>query len=192
MTTKSRFVRMTAVLVVLLGASASVFAQSAAPAAAPAVTGLGLALGILGAAIATFLGGCGSAWGLGVAGQAAAGALSEDPNKFGVIFPIQALAGTQGIYGLLVGFLILTKIGVLGGDASLMTMEKGLYAVVVGLPAGVAGLISGFWQGSASAASIQLVSRKPGEFGKAIIGPALIETYAVFGLLMSFMMWLKL
>lgn len=151
----------------------------------------GLALGILGAATATFLGGCGSAAGLGVSGQAAAGALSEDPNKFGIVFPIQALPGTQGIYALLIGFLILVKIGVLGTPKSL-SIEQGLYAFFCGLPVGIAGLVSGYWQGVASAASIQLVSRKPSEFGKAIIGPALVETYAVFGLLLSFMMWMRL
>lgn len=152
----------------------------------------GVALGILGAAISTFLGGCGSAWGLGVSGQSAMGALTEDPNKFGVVFPIMALPGTQGIYGLLIGFLILTKVGVLGGNIADMSIQKGLYASIIGLPVGIACLISGYWQGAAAAAAIQLVSRKPSEFGKAIIAPALVETYAVFGLLISFLMWLKL
>ncbi len=171
--------------------AASLFGQEAKAGVKSSAFDWGLAFGILGAAVATFLGGCGSAAGLGVSGQAAAGALSEDPEKFGIVFPIQALPGTQGIYGLLVGFLILVKIGVLGEPKS-MSIEQGLYAFFCGLPVGIAGLVSGYWQGVASAASIQLVSRKPSEFGKAIIGPALVETYAVFGLLLSFMMWLRL
>lgn len=159
---------------------------------AAAATNWGLILGILGAAVATILGGIGSSYGLGYAGQAASGALSEDPDKFGVIFPIQALPGSQGIFGLLVGFLILVKIGVLGAVTGEMTTMRGIYALICALPVGVVGVVSGIWMGKACTSSIQLVSRKPSEFGKAIIAPALIETYAVFGLLMSFMMWLKL
>jgi V/A-type H+-transporting ATPase subunit K len=153
---------------------------------------LGLVLGVLGAAAATFLGGIGSSLGLKYSGQAASGVLSEDPTKFGVIFPIQALPGSQGIFGLLMGFLILVKIGALGAALEPMTVERGLYALMCALPVGVVGVSSGIGMGQACAASIQLVARKPGEFGKAIISPALIETYAVFGLLMSFIMWLKL
>ena len=60
----------------------------------------GQVLALAGAAIAATLGGIGSALGVGVAGQAAAGVVSEDPNKFGQVLLLQALPGTQGIYGL--------------------------------------------------------------------------------------------
>ena len=75
---------------------------------------LGQALAIFGAALAA-LAGVGSALGVGVAGEAANGVVAEDPNKFGQTLVLQALPGTQGIYGLLVAFLILSKIGLLGG-----------------------------------------------------------------------------
>ena len=166
-------------------------ASSATAGAAP-VLNLGMCLGVLGAACATFLGGIGSSLGLAYSGQAASGALSEDPEKFGMVFPIQALPGSQGIFGLLIGFLILIKIGVLSASSEPMTVSRGLYAFVCSLPVGCVGLFSGIGMGKACAASIQLVLRKPKEFGKAIIAPALIETYAVFGLLLSFIMWLKL
>ena len=55
---------------------------------------------LLGAAVAA-LAGIGSAIGVGIAGQAAAGVLAEDPKKFGKTLILQALPGTQGIYGLL-------------------------------------------------------------------------------------------
>ena len=61
---------------------------------------------LLGAAVAA-LAGIGSAIGIGIAGQAAAGVVSEDPNKFGQVLVLQALPGTQGIYGLLIAFIIL-------------------------------------------------------------------------------------
>ena len=76
---------------------------------------LGMVFAILGAALATALAGIGSAWGVGIAGQAAAGVVSEDPDQFAKVLLLQLLPGTQGIYGLLVTFITLSRIGVLGG-----------------------------------------------------------------------------
>ena len=52
----------------------------------------------------------------------------------------------------------------------------------------ITGLISGIWQGKVSAASMQLIARKPKQMGQAIILPAMVETFAVFGLLVSVLM----
>ena len=76
---------------------------------------LGTALAICGAAIAAALAGVGSAMGVGIAGQAASGVVSEDPDKFGKVLVLQALPGTQGIYGLLIGFVIIMNIGLVSG-----------------------------------------------------------------------------
>lgn len=46
---------------------------------------LGIIFGLLGAALATFMAGTGSAIGVGKAGVAAAGVLAEDPSKFGKV-----------------------------------------------------------------------------------------------------------
>ena len=75
----------------------------------------GNSLAILGAAIAA-LAGIGSAMGVGIAGQAASGVVAEDPKKFGKTIILQALPGTQGIYGLIIAFLIMVKIGLLSGN----------------------------------------------------------------------------
>ena len=64
---------------------------------------LGLFFGLLGAAVAVLFAGAGSALGVGIAGRAAAGVVTEDPNKFAQVLILQLLPGTQGIYGLLVG-----------------------------------------------------------------------------------------
>ena len=79
---------------------------------------LGLVYALLGAAVAVFLAGAGSALGVGIAGQAASGVVTEDPSKFAKVLILQLLPGTQGIYGLLVGFITLSKIGLLGGGAA--------------------------------------------------------------------------
>lgn len=72
---------------------------------------MGMVYALLGAAVAVFLAGAGSAIGVGIAGQAASGVVTEDPSKFAKVLIMQLLPGTQGIYGLLVGFITLSKIG---------------------------------------------------------------------------------
>ena len=146
---------------------------------------LGLVYALLGAAVAVFLAGAGSAIGVGIAGQAAAGVVTEDPSKFAKVLVIQLLPGTQGIYGLLVGFLTLSKIGLLGGGAADLTPQTGLLILAACLPVGIVGLISGKSQGQAAAASIGIVAKKPEQFGKAMLVPAMVETYAILALLIS-------
>ena len=56
---------------------------------------LGIVYALLGAAIAVLLAGAGSAMGVGIAGQAAAGVVTEDPSKFAKVLIMQLLPGTQ-------------------------------------------------------------------------------------------------
>ena len=146
---------------------------------------LGLVYGLLGAAVAVFLAGAGSALGVGIAGQAAAGVVTEDPSKFAKVLVLQLLRGTQGIYGLLVGFVTLSKIGLLGGRGLELDPQTGLLILAACLPVGIVGLISGKSQGEAAAASIGIVAKKPEQFGKAMLFPAMVETYAILSLLFS-------
>ena len=146
---------------------------------------LGLVYSLLGAAVAGFLAGAGSALGVGIAGQAAAGVVTEDPSKFAKVLVLQLLPGTQGIYGLLVGFLTLSKIGLLGGGAAQIDPQTGLLILAACLPVGIVGLISGKSQGETAAASIGIVAKKPEQFGKAMLFPAMVETYAILSLLIS-------
>lgn len=146
---------------------------------------MGLVYSLLGAALAVFLAGAGSAIGVGIAGQAAAGVVTEDPSKFAKVLIIQLLPGTQGIYGLLVGFITLSNIGLLGGSIADISVSTGLLIFAACLPIGIVGLISGIYQGRTSAASIGIVARKPEQFGKAMLFPAMVETYAILALLIS-------
>ena len=66
----------------------------------------GLILGALGVAVAVLFSGIGSAKGLSIVGQAAAGLVSEEPEKFGKSLILQLLPGTQGLYGFVIGLLI--------------------------------------------------------------------------------------
>ena len=140
---------------------------------------------LLGVALAVSLSGCGSAYGVGIAGQAAAGVVTEDPGKFAKVLIMQLLPGTQGIYGLLVGFITLSKIGLLGGGLMELTTSQGLLVFCACLPIGVVGLVSAYYQGKTSAAAIGIVAKKPEQFGKAMLFPAMVETYAILALLIS-------
>ena len=66
----------------------------------------GFILGALGVALAVGMSGIGSAKGVGIAGEAAAGLLSEQPEKFGKALILQLLPGTQGLYGFVIGLLV--------------------------------------------------------------------------------------
>ena len=119
-------------------------------------------LAILGAALAATLAGIGSAKGVGIVGEASSALLQEDPSKFGKALLLQALPGTQGIYGLVTAFLILFKIGVLGTPIDL-TIAQGGYFLMASLPIAIVGLLSGIAQGRVAAAGISLVAKRPAE-----------------------------
>ena len=138
----------------------------------------GIVWALLGAAISVALAGIGSAIGVGTAGRAAAGVVTEDPDKFAKVLLLQLLPGTQGIYGLLVAFLALSKVGILGGGVADISLETGLMIFV-------ACLLSAIHQGKTSVASIGIVAKKPEQFGKAMLFPAMVETYAILALLIS-------
>ena len=140
---------------------------------------LGIVYALLGAALAVLLAGAGSALGVGVAGQAASGVVSEDPSKFAKVLIMQLLPGTQGIYGLLVGFITLSKVGLLGGGIKEVSVATCLLILAACLPIGIVGLISGKSQGKTAAAAIGIVAKKPEQFGKAMLFPAMVVTYAI-------------
>ncbi len=144
-------------------------------------------LALLGAALAAGLSGMGSAKGVGLVGEAASGLLTEDPSKFGKALILQALPGTQGIYGLITAFLIIFKIGILGTPVALTTAQ-GAYFLMAALPIAIVGLYSGIKQGKVAASGISLIAKRPDEVGKAITSAALVETYAIFAVLVSLLL----
>lgn len=149
---------------------------------------IGTMLAILGASLAA-IAGIGSAIGVGIAGEAAAGVVAEDPKKFGQTLIMQALPGTQGIYGLLIAFIIMLKIGLMGGSGiAQLTVAQGAAILAAAAPIGIVGVFSAIAQGKAAAAGIMLIARKPEELAKGMIYAAMVETYAVLALLVSFLM----
>lgn len=148
------------------------------------INSLGIVFALLGAMLAALFAGIGSAVGVGMGGEAAAGVITEDPSKFSKVLILQLLPGTQGIYGLLIAFITLSQIGVLGGNSDI-SPAKGLLYLAACLPMAIVGFYSARSQGRASVASIGVVAKKPEQFGKAMIFPAMVETYAILALLIS-------
>ena len=149
---------------------------------------LGIVLAIAGVALAAGLAGIGSSIGVGIAGQAAAGVVSEEPEKFGKTLLLEALPGTQGIYGFLAAIMALQKVGLLGGNIPAVSNEIGLQIALACLPVAVSCLVSGWLQGKVSVAGMGIVAKQPKASGKAIIFSAMVETYAVLGLLTTILL----
>ncbi len=155
---------------------------------------IGIGLVFAGAAISAALGFSGSAIGMGHAGQAAAGVLSEKPNLFGKMLLMQALPGSQGIYGLVGAFLILSFSGVLGGGegAAAIDTATGLQYLMAGIPIGVAGYFSGMFQGIVAASGISMIAKDESNMGRAIVLSVMVETWAIFGVLISFILLISI
>jgi len=148
---------------------------------------IGTFLAILGAALAAGLAGIGSAIGVGMGGQAAAGVTSEDPDKFGSCLILQLLPGTQGIYGLLIAFIVFIKIKLLSGAVLALSLAEGLGILAGCLPLAIVGLISAIHQGKVAVSGMALVAKRPEEQSKAIVMAVMVETYAILALLISFL-----
>lgn len=143
----------------------------------------GTVLSLIGAFLAVTLSGIGSAKGVGIAGQTAAGVVAEYPELSGKFVSLEALPATQGIYGFIAAFLVMIKNGVLGGSAP--SVEDGMYYLFACLPIAVVGLISAIHQGKVAAAGMQMVAKQKKKFGMAIVYAAVVETYAILALLIS-------
>ena len=145
----------------------------------------GLILSLLGAFSAVVLAGIGSSLGIKTAGQKAAGVLAEKPNMFGSLVTMVVLPGSQGIYGLLIAIMILNKIGAMAGNIVDLTIGSGLAFLISGVIIGILGLVTAIYQAKVVAASIAGLAKDESIFGGAITMSVLIETYAIFGLLIA-------
>ena len=139
----------------------------------------GMFFGILGAALAVILAGTGSARGVGMAGEAAAGVVIDEPNKFAKTLLFQLLPGTQGLYGLVIGLLIVLR---LIGD---MSLQQGLMFFAAGLPVGIVGLTSAPAQAKVAVAGINILIKNEPQLIKGVIYAVMVETYAILAFVMS-------
>ena len=142
----------------------------------------------LGAGLAAVLSGIGSAKGTGIAGEAGAGLLAEDPSQFSKCMILQVIPGTQGLYGLVIGFLALMKMGLFDGTVAELSIANGLLILAACLPMAIGGLLSGIAQGRVAAASVNIVAKNPNDWSKGMVLCIIVEFYAILSLLISFLM----
>ncbi len=142
---------------------------------------------LLGGGVAAILGGTGSAIGIATASATVSGIVAEESEKFGRLLPIAAMPGTQGIYGFITAVLVLAFFNILGGEMDLPGVE-GFKVFLACLPVAFLCLTSGIYQGFAGASAAGIVARRSEDTGKALIFPALVETYAVLSLIVTILM----
>ncbi|MBU3189438.1 V-type ATP synthase subunit K [Clostridium bowmanii] len=139
----------------------------------------GIVFAVLGMALAVILPGIGSAKGVGLVGEAGAGLTTEEPEKFGKVLILQLLPGTQGLYGFVIGLMVLPKL------VAAMTLGTGLYLFMACLPIAFVGYYSAIAQAKTSAAGIAILAKKPEHMAKAIIFAVMVETYAILAFVIS-------
>ncbi len=149
---------------------------------------LGQFLALLAAAMAVIVSGIGSSRGVGMAGETAAGVATENPDVAGKLLVLQLLPATQGIYGFLIGVIVLINTGVLGGQMVDITVDQGIKFIISCLPVVVIGWYSAIWQAKVSMAGMLMTGQRPEMSGRGITMAVMVETYAVFALLTSFLM----
>ena len=142
----------------------------------------GIIFAALGVTTATICGGIGSTVGVGQTSEAAAALTAEQPEKFAQALILELLSATQGLYGFVISFMIFLQ---MNGDVSLQT---GLYLFVASLPISIAAIFNGVWQGRAACAAMQILAKKPEHVTKGIIYVAMMETYAILGFVISFLL----
>ncbi|MBR6109870.1 MAG: V-type ATP synthase subunit K [Clostridia bacterium] len=141
----------------------------------------------IGACIAMILPGIGSAWGVGMAGRAAAGVAAEDPEKSGACLMFELLPATQGLYGFVIAMFIAVFSGILSGTVMQLPTDLGQSFFYASLPIGVVGLVSAYFQSRVCCAGIGIVA-KQGNGGMGITFAIMVELYAILALIISILM----
>jgi V/A-type H+-transporting ATPase subunit K len=135
---------------------------------------------VLGAITAFLVAGIGTSIGMGKAGQAGAGVLTEEPGRFGTVMVLQATNSTQAIYGFVVAFLILAKVG-----AAPIGIESGLMLFAASLPIAFVGLVSALLQGNITVACMQMIAKRADGLGRAVTLILMVEMFAIIALIVS-------
>lgn len=159
-----------AAVVMGLFSAAPVLAAESASKASPSaqlmariVLGLGLSLGL-----------SGSAMGLGVSFSALLGGGTENFYKY---IAVALMPATQGIYAMVIFF---TSVSLLDSDPYLAAGKGAIMGFVMGL--------SAWYQGIVCASGVRSCLEGRNTMANALVSGAMPETYAVFGLVMTFIM----
>lgn len=146
----------------------------------------GYVIALIGIAFCVVFCGVGSGLGLYKTASAAAGVLGENPSKFGKLVVLMLLPATQGLYGFLVA--------ILASNAATadMSMESGWAVFAACLPMAISGFVSAYFQAKAAVNCIYAAAKQDSLGFKIAMGPAMIEFYALLGLVISLLVILSI
>jgi V/A-type H+-transporting ATPase subunit K len=155
---------------------------------ASSVNDFNTSISLLGSGLSVGLTGLFSGLGIGIAGSAAIGAISEREDLFGKSLIFTVLPESIVIYGLLVSIVIIRGVGLLGGAIphhidSASAYTSLLSSVIICVTGG-----SGYYLGKTGAKAISSLLKDEDSFGKSIVFVVLIESIAIYGLLVSILL----
>lgn len=125
-------------------------------------------LALVGVGLAVGMGTIGSCIGVGKITKVGASLLSKDPENFPQILVLASLPSTQSIYGLVFGFVVLVKTGLINGKALDFNINTGYAFLLAAFPVGIATLFSGIAQGEAANGGIKILAQKSENLSKLI------------------------
>ena len=101
---------------------------------------------------------------------------------FGKSLVLQLLPGTQGLYGFVIGLMVLGRLN------ANMSFAEGVYILMACLPIAIAGYGSAVAQGRVAASGISLLAKNEEQSTKGIIYAVMVETYALSAFVVSIML----
>jgi V/A-type H+-transporting ATPase subunit K len=81
-----------------------------------------------------------------------------------------------------------SKLGLFAPELAEVSLLQGALLFLACMPMGIVGLISAIYQGRTAAATISILTKNPNETSKCILITAMVETFAIFALLISFLL----
>jgi len=145
-------------------------------------------ISLLGAGLSVGTTGLFAGLGIGIAGSAAAGAISEREDLFGKSLVFAVLPESIVIYGLLISIIIMRGIGFLGTAVVPQVDSAIAYtSLISSLVISVTGA-SAYYLGKTGAKAISSLLKDEDSFGKSIVFVVLIEGIAIYGLLVAVML----
>jgi V/A-type H+-transporting ATPase subunit K len=102
------------------------------------------------------------------------------------------LPGTQGFYGFLAAFMVMSNLKFFAGSIPQVDPKLGLQILAACIPVAFAGLVSAIYQGKVAASGIIMAAKRPElAFKAGVIYAVMVEIYAILGLMTTLLILLK-
>ncbi|MDR0975533.1 MAG: hypothetical protein LBM01_01050 [Christensenellaceae bacterium] len=143
---------------------------------------MGLVFALFGATIAVALPCIGA--GIGVAGvqKVSAKVAAEQPEKFASTLVLQLVPTSAGLYGFVVGFMVILST-VMGG--AVPTVTGGIILLAACCPVGLCDLFVTMAQGKVCEAGVKMIAKNGELSGRALTMSVISELFNLFGFIVS-------